>query len=95
MRQMIRAAVLAGSLAVLAAGIPAAAESTPAPDAGEQIKDGAIQVGQGIKRGAINLWEATKSALSTGADKLSRSSKDGGAPSGKTPQPEPQSPPER
>jgi hypothetical protein len=96
MRQMIRVAVLAGSLGVLAAGIPAAAEkSTPAPDAGEQIKDGAIQVGQGIKRGAINLWEATKSAFSTGADKLSRSSKGGGAPSGETPQPEPRSPPEK
>lgn len=92
MRQMIRAAVLAGGFAVLAVGIAAAAEkSTPAPDPGEQIKNGAIQVGQGIKQGAINLWEATKSAFSAGADKLSHSGKDSGASPGKTPQ----SPPEK
>ena len=86
MRQMIRAAVLAGCLAVLAAGIAAAAENAaPAPGPGEQIKDGAIQVGQGIKRGAINLWEATKSAFSSGADKVSRATKDSGGSADKTP----------
>lgn len=91
MRQKIRAGVLAGCLAVLVAGVGAAADK-PAPDPGEQIKDGAIQVGQGIKQGAINLWEATKSAFSAGADKLSHAGKDSGAPPGKT-QPAPQSPP--
>jgi hypothetical protein len=96
MRQMIRAAVLAGCLAVLAAGVAAAADkSAPTPDPGEQIKNGAIQVGQGIKQGAINLWEATKSAFSAGADKLSGFGKNSGAPPGKTPQPAPQSPPEK
>jgi len=94
MRQMIRAAVLAGILAVVAAGVAAAADKST-PDPGEQIKDGAIQVGQGIKRGAINLWEATKSAFSAGADKLSRSGKDSRAPSDKTPQPGPPNPPEK
>jgi hypothetical protein len=85
MRQTIGAAVLAGCLAVLAAGGAAAADKpAPAPDPGEQIKNGAIQVGQGIKQGAINLWEATKSAFSAGADKLKGADKDG-APAGKPP----------
>ena len=89
MRQKIGAGALAGCLVVLVAGMAAAADT---PDPGEQIKDGAIQVGQGIKQGAINLWEATKSAVSAGADKLSHAGKDSGSPPGKT-QPVPQSPP--
>jgi hypothetical protein len=96
MRQMIRAAALAGCLAVLATGIGTAAEkSTPTPDPGEQIKNGAIQVGQGIKQGAINLWEATKSAFSAGADKLNQSGKNSSASPGKTPSPTSQRPPEK
>ena len=91
MRQKIRAAFLAGCLAVLAAGMAAAADK-PTPDPGEQIKDGAVQVGQGIKQGAINLWEATKSAFSGGTDKVSHAGKDSGASAGKA-QPAPQSPP--
>jgi hypothetical protein len=60
---------------MLASFVPlgaAAGADTPPPasDPGEQIKDGATKVGQGIKQGAINLWEATKSAVSAGTDKL-------------------------
>ena len=90
MRRMIRVVMLAGGLAMLAAGIAAAADK-PAPDPGEQIKNGAIQVGQGIKQGAINLWEATKSVFSSAADKLGGAGKESGAPAGKAPQ----SPPEK
>jgi hypothetical protein len=73
MRNIIKAAVLAVSAAVLVLGDAAAADkpATTTTDPGQQIKDGAIQVGQGIKQGAIRLWEATKAAVSAGADKLS------------------------
>jgi hypothetical protein len=69
-------------LAVAVALGGAHAADKPAPDPGEQIKEGATKFGQGIKQGAINLWEAAKSAVSAGADKLSNHQ----APQGKTSQ---------
>ena len=71
MRLIVRAAVLAGLAVAITLGDAGAADK-PAPpsDPGEQIKEGATKVGQGIKQGAINLWEAAKAVVSAGADKL-------------------------
>jgi hypothetical protein len=72
MHQIVKAGVLARLAVAIALGDAHAADKpAPPPDPGEQIKDGATQFGQGIKQGAINLWEATKAAVSTGVDKLS------------------------
>jgi hypothetical protein len=43
----------------------------------QQIGDGARHVGEGIKQGAINAWEAVKAGAATAGQKLQQT---GGAP---------------
>jgi hypothetical protein len=85
---VVKTAVFIMLATLVALGAAVAADTpppAPASDPGEQIKDGATKVGQGIKQGAINLWEATKSAVSAGTDKLNGH---GNSPTdGKTPPP--------
>ncbi len=72
----MRSIVKAAALALLVCGTPLAAASAadkppPASDPGEEIKDGAVQFGHGIRDGAIRAWGAVKSVFSGGdtADK--------------------------
>src|SRR5216684_1001104 len=75
-RGCMRSIVKAAALALLVCGTSLAAASAadkppPASDPGEEIKDGAVQFGHGIRDGAIRAWGAVKSVFSGGdtADK--------------------------
>ena len=72
----MRSIVKAAALALLVCGTSLAAASAadkppPASDPGEEIKNGAVQFGHGIRDGAVRAWDAVKSVFSGGntADK--------------------------
>ncbi len=65
----MRSIVKAAALALLVCGTSLAAASAadkppPASDPGEEIKDGAVQFGHGIRDGAVRAWDAVKSVFS-------------------------------
>ena len=75
----MRAIVKAAALAALVCGAAAAsaAETAPAGDPGQEIKegavafghgvrDGAVKFGHGVRDGAVKAWGATKSAVHNG-----------------------------
>jgi hypothetical protein len=70
MRSIVRTAALA--LLVCGAGLAAAsAAEKPQPaaaDPGEEIKEGVITFGHGIRDGAVRAWGAVKSAVGSGGD---------------------------
>jgi hypothetical protein len=72
MRSIFKAGGLALFLCVLALSDASAAEkSPPSSDPGEEIKDGAIRFGQGIRDGAIKAWDTVRSAFDSDASKKS------------------------
>jgi len=73
---------IAALLAVVMGG-SAFAQTSPAADTGEQIKEGAVKagtaikegavkVGQTVKQGAIDLWESGKAAVEAGSDTFNK-----------------------
>jgi hypothetical protein len=78
MKDLVRP--IAISLMMAVGSMSAMAQSnqgTAQPDATDQFKaagrhigDGAQAIGQGIKQGAIQAWEAAKAGASAAADKL-------------------------
>lgn len=83
MRKPVRAAILA--FAIIVASLPAMAQSNHGstqgaaqPDAADQFKSagqhigqGAQHLGEGIKQGAIQFWNAVKAGAETVGNKLS------------------------
>ena len=66
MRSIVRAA----ALGLLVCGTSLAAASAadkpaPASDPGEEIKNGAVQFGHGIRDGAVKAWGAVKSVFTS------------------------------
>ena len=58
----MRLIVKAVALAVLVCGAASAAETAPAGDPGQEIKEGAVAFGHGVRDGAVRAWGAVKSA---------------------------------
>ncbi len=64
MRRAVKAFALAILVCAIALGHASAAEnSRPSSDPGEQIKDGFVKIGHGIRDGAKRAWGAVKSAV--------------------------------
>jgi hypothetical protein len=81
MRYLTVAAVALASFAAVATAqtspTPAEQGKAAATDTGERIKQGAEKIGEqakkigeAIKNGAVDLWEASKTAVSSGVDKF-------------------------
>lgn len=70
MRLWIKAAALAVLIGSVALPPASAAETAPAGDPGEEIKDGIVKFGHGIRDGAVRAWGAVKSAVHSGAKAL-------------------------
>ena len=69
----MRAIVKAVALAVLVGGLglaaASAAEKAPAAaDPGQEIKEGVVKFGHGVRDGAVRAWGAVKSAVGGGSD---------------------------
>lgn len=58
--------MLAATLALASAS--AAEKSPPSADPGEQIKNGFVSIGHGIRDGAKRAWDAVKSAVGGTSD---------------------------
>jgi hypothetical protein len=79
MNKLVRSVLI--SLVMIGGSVSAMAQSNQGsaqPDAADQFKaagrhigDSAQAIGQGIKQGAIQAWEAAKAGASAAADKLS------------------------
>jgi hypothetical protein len=69
MRTIVKAAALAFLLCGTA--LAAGEKSPPAADPGEEIKQGFVKFGHGIRDGAVKAWGAVRSAVGGGeaADK--------------------------
>ena len=81
MRTVVKATALAVFLcsAALAAS---AADTAPAGDPGEEIKDGIVKFGHGIRDGAVKAWGAVKSTVhdaTADKPKVQRPAKDASA----------------
>jgi hypothetical protein len=70
----MRAIVKTAALAVLVGGLglarASAAEKAPATaDPGQEIKEGVIKFGHGVRDGAVRAWSAVKSAVGSSTGK--------------------------
>jgi hypothetical protein len=70
----MRAIVKTAALAVLVGGLglarASAAEKAPATaDPGQEIKEGVIKFGHGVRDGAVKAWGAVKSAVGSSTGK--------------------------
>jgi hypothetical protein len=67
MRTIVKAAALAVLVGGLGLAAASAAEKAPAAaDPGQEIKEGVVKFGHGVRDGAVRAWDAVKSAVGGG-----------------------------
>ncbi len=68
MHRALKAAALAMLACAVALAPASAAEKSQPSDPGEQIRDGFVKIGHGIRDGAKRAWGAVKSAVGGNSD---------------------------